>query len=264
MFGVHSGVAFHAPVISHGAASVPGPRARARPLALLASGRRRGPITQLITPWSIGTLTRPFVSLEYAEATAGLAAVAGSQPRSGTATLVAVLGGRVRFEHANGAHGEVNAGGYAWMQASQAPWRAVSGMEQPLRVFQLGISLTESQQMAGAVSEEVGPHYAEVAGSVRVILGQFDRTQSPIRSVSADINLFHVSLKDEEVWRYSAPEGHNVSWLAVDRGGLVLSGGERVYWEQIGVFGDSAGLIDVQADGDTSFLLGSARRDPRP
>jgi hypothetical protein len=76
-----------------------------------------------------------------------------------------------------------------------------------------------------------------------------------------------VRLKDREDFRYAAPDGHNVTWLAVDRGGLQLQEGERVLWEQIAVFGDSAGVIEVQADGETSFVLGSARSrtqaDPR-
>jgi redox-sensitive bicupin YhaK (pirin superfamily) len=263
MFGVHSGVAFHAPVLSHGAASVSSPRARGRQLAQLASGRRRGPITRLITPWDIGKQTSPFVSLEYVEANAGLEAVAGLQSRSGTPTLVAVLGGRVLFEHANGTRGEVNAGSCAWMPASHVTWRAESGVEQPLRVFQAGISLSGNQQTVPAVSDDAGADDTQEPAPIRVILGQFGRTQSRLGSFAADINLFHVSLKDGEVWRYCAPEGHNVTWLAVERGGLELSEGRRVYWEQIGVFDEAAGLIEVQADGDTSFLLGSARKDPR-
>ncbi len=70
-------------------------------------------------------------------------------------------------------------------------------------------------------------------------------------------------LRNGQRWRYAAPDGHNVTWLAVDRGGLQLQG-ERVYWEQIAVFGDSAGVIEAQADGDTSFVLGSARRHHHP
>ena len=38
-----------------------------RRIALVANGRRHGPITRLITPWDIGELTRPFVLLNYAE-----------------------------------------------------------------------------------------------------------------------------------------------------------------------------------------------------
>ena len=41
--------------------------AGARGVALLANGRRHGPITRLITPWDVGELTSPFVLLNYAE-----------------------------------------------------------------------------------------------------------------------------------------------------------------------------------------------------
>jgi hypothetical protein len=34
----------------------------------------------------------------------------------------------------------------------------------------------------------------------------------------------------------------------------------RVFREQIALFGDSRGVIEVQADGESSFVLGSARR----
>lgn len=263
MFGVHSGVAFHAPVRAHGAVAVPGAGTRARSLALLASGRRQGPITRLVTPWSIGELTTPFVFLDYAEAAPGSEPLVGIQPRSGIATLTVVLDGQVSFGDASGAHGEVNAGGFIWMHAPRAVWRG-DGAEQPLRVFQLWISLTEAQRIAAAASQGIGPHCVEEQGPVRVILGRFFRARSPLRGAPADINFFHVRLRNREYWRYAAPEEHNVTWLAVDRGGLKLKEGALVCREQIGVFGDSAGLIEVQADGDTSFLLGSTKRDRRP
>jgi redox-sensitive bicupin YhaK (pirin superfamily) len=136
MFGVESGAAFHAPVRPQGAASVAGPGARARPVALLASGRRHGAITRLISPWSIGELTTPFVFLDYAEVTPESAPLFGIQPHSGIATLTLVLNGSVSFEDANGARGEVHTGGVAWMNAAHAAWRGgrcAAGV--PLRVF---------------------------------------------------------------------------------------------------------------------------------
>ena len=51
-------------------------------------------------------------------------------------------------------------------------------------------------------------------------------------------------------------------WLAVDRGRLRCEQGERVHWGQIAAFGDWRGVIEMQADGETSFVLGSARRYP--
>lgn len=259
MFGVQSGSVFHSPVPAYAAVSVPGPGSGVRALALLVSGRRRGPLTRLITPWSIGELTTPFLLLDYAEVPPGAERLTGTQPQSGAGTLAVVLDGQMSFEDATGAHGEVGSGGFVWMPAAHAVWRG-GAAERPLRVFRLWISLTDAVQATPSVDEAVAPQAVEEEGPARVILGQFGRARSPIRTAPAGINLLHVRLKDRERWRYPAPAGHNVTWLAVDRGGLELNHGGRVYWEQVGVFGDSGGPVEVQADGDTSFLLGSARR----
>jgi len=232
---------------------------------LLASGRRHGSITRLITPWNIGELTTPFVFLDYAEVTPESQPLYGIQPHSGIATLTLVLNGEVSFEDAAGGHGEVRTGGVAWMNAAHAVWRGGSSAAGvPLRVFQLWISLPPSQQSSPVPSEAIVPQRVEAEGPVRVILGRFGRAVSRIHGAPADINYFHVRLKDGQRWCYIAPTGHNVTWLAVDRGGLQLQEGERVYWEQIAVFGDSGGVIEARADGDTSFALGSARRSTRP
>ena len=123
MFGVESGASFHYPVRPHGASSAAGPRATVRRLALLASGRRHGPITRLITPWNIGELTTPFVFLDYAEVAAESPPLLSIQPHSSIATLTVVLNGTLSFQDATGGHGEVRAGGFAWMHAAHAVWR---------------------------------------------------------------------------------------------------------------------------------------------
>jgi redox-sensitive bicupin YhaK (pirin superfamily) len=86
------------------------------------------------------------------------------------------------------------------------------------------------------------------------------RARSALAHAPPDINYFHVRLKGGQFWRYAAPDGHNVTWLAVDRGGVRLQEDGRVVREQIALFGDSRGVIEVQADGESSFVLGSARR----
>jgi redox-sensitive bicupin YhaK (pirin superfamily) len=260
MFGVHFGVAFRDGTRPYGATSAAVSPVKSRRLALLASGRRHGPVTRFITPWSIGELTTPFVFLDYAEIAGETQPLIGVQPTASLATLTIVLNGEVSFEDAAGTHGDVTAGGVAWMRATHGRWHGESsGLGEPLRVFQLWISLTPSQS-SRAGSEAVVPQEVEQEGSTRVILGQFGRARSHIRSAPAEVNCLHVRLRDGERWRYAAPDGHNVTWLALDRGGLHLQEGARVYWEQIAVFGDSGGVIEAQADGDTSFVLGSARR----
>lgn len=265
MFGFESGDAFHAPMHPRGATSVTGPRAAARRLVLLASGRRHGAITRLITPWNIGELTTPFVFLDYTEVSRESRPLCGIQPHAGIATLTLVLNGAVSFDDATRRHGEVRAGGFAWMNAAHAVWRGGgSAAGVPLRVFQLWISRSPSRQTSAVASEAIAPQQVEVEGPVRVILGQFGRARSPLGSAPPDINFFHVQLRDGQRWRYTAPADHNVTWLAVNSGGLQLQEGERVYWEQIAVFGDSDGVIEAQAEGDTSFVLGSAKRCTGP
>jgi redox-sensitive bicupin YhaK (pirin superfamily) len=264
MFGVEFGSAFHEAPRFAGAAAAASARAGARRVALLASGRRHRDITRLITPWNIGGLTAPFVFLDYAQV-APESHLHGIQPYPGIATLTIVLNGAVSFEDTTGQRGEVRAGGFAWMRAAHGTWRGGgSAAAEPLRVLQLWIALPASPDGIAGASQGIAPHEVEADGPARVILGQSGEARSRIRNAPTDINCFHVRLRDGERWRYAAPAGHNVTWLAVDRGALQLEEDERVYWDQIAVFGDSRGLIEVRAAGDASFLLGSATRLPQP
>ena len=232
-----------------------------RRVALLANGRRRGPITRLITPWNIGELSQPFILLDYAEVTERSWPLFGNHPSSGVMALTVVLNGELSVEDATGRQGQVAANGFAWTKAGGLVWyEGGASSRQPLRVFRMWIADLETQESSAATSECVAPEEVDQEGPVRVVLGQFGRARSRIPRAPAGVNCFHVRLSDRQQFRYAAPDGHNVTWIAVDRGGLQLQAGERVYWEQVALFGDSNGVIEAQADGETSFLLGSARR----
>jgi len=71
MYGTKSHAAFCSRQRSNGAPPLAGAKAVPRRIALLASGRRHGPITRLLTPWDIGELTRPFIFLDYSEVAPG-------------------------------------------------------------------------------------------------------------------------------------------------------------------------------------------------
>jgi len=231
-----------------------------RRIALLRSGRRHGPITRLISPWDIGELTQPFVSLGYSELAPGAKTVVGVQ--SGIGTLTLVLSGVLVFEEALGNKGMVVAGGFRWAAPGEVVWHAGgrAGGE-PLRMLQLWVELPRKPASATIESQCVAPHEVQEEGSVRVVLGQMGRARSRIGHALPDVNYFHVGLKDGQRWGYAAPDGHNVIWLAVDRGGLRLEKDGRVSREQVALFGRSPGLIEVQAEGESSFVLGSARQD---
>lgn len=236
-----------------------------RRIALLRSGRRNRSITRLITPWDIGELSQPFVFLGYSELAPGSQTLLGAPPPSGVAKLTLVLSGALTFEDAAGTRGMLAAGGYHWITRGEMggdDHGRVWGTR--LRAFQLWLGLPRSQWNTPAESQRVVAHEVQEEGAVRVVLGQFGEARSRLANASLDVNYFHVRLKEGQPWRYAAPAAHNVSWLAVDRGGLALQDGERVHQEQLAVFGDSPGAIEVQAVGDTSFVLGSARRSSNP
>jgi redox-sensitive bicupin YhaK (pirin superfamily) len=231
-----------------------------RRITLLRSGRHYRGITRLITPWDIGELTQPFVFLCHSELAPGAKTVVGVQPGIGTLTLV--LSGVLEFEEARGNKGMVAAGGFVWTAQGEVVWHAGDGAaDEPLRTLQLWIELPRKRARSTAESQCVAPHEVQNDRSVRVILGQIGRARSHIGDAPPDLNYFHVRLKDGQRWRYAAPDEHNVTWLAVDRGGLVLEEDGRVLREQVALFERSRGVIDVQAAGESSFVLGSARQD---
>jgi redox-sensitive bicupin YhaK (pirin superfamily) len=188
----------------------------------------------------------------------------GSHPPPGITTLAVVLTGELSFEDPTGKRGEVSAAGFAWMKTGSTVWHeSRQSVHEPLRVFHLWISQLAAPTACAAASECIAPNEVEQDGPVRVLLGEFGRARGRLRQAPAALNLFHVRLKDRQHFRYTAPDGHDVTWLAVDRGSLQLQAGERVLWEQVVLFGDCAGTVEAQADGETSFVLGSARRRTR-
>src|ERR1700722_7830958 len=229
-----------------------------RRIALLRSGRRHGGITRLITPWDIGELTQPFVFLCCSELAPGAKTVAGVQP--GIGTLILVLSGVLAFEEALGNKGTVVAGGFVWTAPGEVAWHAGGrATDEPLRTLQLWVELPRMPASSIAESQCVAPHEVQEERSARVLLGQIGRARSRIGHALPDLDYFHARLKDGQRWRYATPDGHNVTWLEVDRGSLRLEEDGRVLREQVALFERSRGVIEVQAEGECSFVLGSAR-----
>src|SRR2546423_308140 len=226
-----------------------------REIALRTRGRRHGPITRLVSPSDIGERIKPFVFLDHAEVVPAGKPLFGIHPHSGIATLTTVLGGGLPYEDTTGKKGEVHAGGLEWMKAGNGVWHDGGALPgQPLRLFQLWIALPAAQESSPPESQYIAPGEVQEEGPVRVILGQHGRARSVIRA-PAGINYFHVRLKDGERWRYTPPAGHQVAWLAVDKGRL--SAPQSIDAGELVVFEESGEAIELGAEGPTSFVLGS-------
>ena len=166
------------------------------------------------------------------------------------------------YEDTTGKKGSVPTGGLEWMKAGNGVWHDGGPTPgEPLRAFQLWVALPPSEENAPPESQYISPDAIQEDGPARVILGRYGSATSPIRA-PAGINYLHVRLKDGQRWRYAPPDRHTVAWLAVDEGGLrshaPIGAGE------LAVFEESGGAIELAADGDTSFVLGSAIKHPHP
>jgi redox-sensitive bicupin YhaK (pirin superfamily) len=233
-----------------------------RRVALTTRGHRHGPITRLVSPSDIGELIKPFVFLDHAEVAPRPEPLFGIHPHSGIATLTVVLRGGMVYEDTTGKKGSVPTGGLEWMKAGAGVWHDGGPTPgEPLRAFQLWVALAPPEETAPPESQYIAPDAVQEDGPVRVILGRYGRARSPIRG-PAGVNYFHVRLKDGQRWRYAPPEGHVVAWLAVDQGGLRSPAPIRA--TELAVFEESSAPIELDADGDTSFVLGSAIKHPHP
>jgi redox-sensitive bicupin YhaK (pirin superfamily) len=231
----------------------------ARRVVRLVTGRRHGPINRLMSPSDIGQLIKPFVFLDYAEVPPS-ETMFGIHPHSGIATLTVVLAGEMVYEDTTGKSGQVSAGGLEWMKAGGGVWHDGHATGQgPLKAYQLWLALPASQENAPAESQYIAPQDVPREGPARVVLGQLGTSTSPIRSPPG-INYLHVTLKHGEHWRYAPPAGHTVAWTSVYEGELRTP--DCVAAGTLAVFNESNAAIDFVANGDTSFVLGSAIKHP--
>jgi len=236
--------------------------ADSRRIVLSTSGHRHGPVTRLVSPSDIGELIKPFVFLDHFEVVPRPQPLFGIHPHSGIATLTGVPRRGLAYEDTTGKSGSVATRGLEWMKAGNGVWHdGGATIGEPLRGFQLWLALPPSEENASPESQYIAPDAVQEDGPVRVILGSYGRARSAIRAPEG-INYFHVRLKDGQRWRYTPPEGHTVAWLAIDKG--TLRSPEPIDERQLAVFDESEGAIELEAKGDTSFVLGSAVKHPHP
>jgi redox-sensitive bicupin YhaK (pirin superfamily) len=224
-------------------------------------GSTHGPITRLVSPNELGELLKPFVFLDLNSFPPGL----GSQgfamhPHSGIATLTFVMTGKLRYEDTTGKKGVLPAGGVEWMRSGNGVWHIGAPVgDLQMSGFQLWVALPPSEENAPAESLYLAPSDVPNEGPARVLLGNYGKARSPIPAPPG-MNYLAVSLKDGERWRYTPPAGHTVAWMAVSAGRLDVNG--MVDTGELAVLEESEQVIDCVAQGDTSFVLGSAVKHP--
>jgi redox-sensitive bicupin YhaK (pirin superfamily) len=224
-------------------------------------GRTRGPIARLVSPSDLGEVIKPFVFLDHAvfgDRDAPMDKSLLWHPHSGIATVTVVLEGSIEYAETTGKSGVVQTGGVEWMRAGNGVWHTGAAGKGNVRVFQLWVALPPELENGPVASHYVAPDEIPSVGPARVILGSYDGAQSPI--AATPLTYLSVELKAGERWSYHPATGHTVAWVAVDKGTLrtpaPVAGGE------VAIFEASEESLDFLAQGDTRFVLGSAKKHP--
>ncbi|HEV8549971.1 MAG TPA: pirin family protein [Polyangiaceae bacterium] len=224
-------------------------------------GHTHGPITRLMSPGDLGELVRPFVFLDHFVFDGG-AEGGVVHPHSGIATHTTLLEGSLVYGDSTGKSGTLHPGSLEWMRAGGGVWHG--GTVRPgqrLRGFQLWVALAPPFELAPAES-----HYVEAARvpgdeRVRVLLGSYGSSRSPI-PYPADVTYLHVRLNEGERWTFSPPARHDVAWLAVSEGTLLAAGAPLT--REMAVFEPGNAPITVTAEGSADFVIASAVKHEHP
>jgi redox-sensitive bicupin YhaK (pirin superfamily) len=233
----------------------------ARQIVHRSRGRKRGPIARLVSPSDLGAVMKPFVFLDHAVFSDRDAPMDKNllwHPHSGIATVTVVLEGSIEYAETTGKSGVVPAGGVEWMRAGQGVWHTGAAGQGDVRVFQLWVALPPELENGPVASHYLTPEEIPAVGPARVILGSYDGAKSPI--AAPPMTYLSVALKAGERWSYHPAPGHTVGWLAIDRG--TLRSPQPVVGGEVAIFAPSEESVDLVAQEDTRFVLGSAATHP--
>jgi redox-sensitive bicupin YhaK (pirin superfamily) len=231
-----------------------------RRIAQRTRGHSRGPLTRLMSPGDLGQLARPFVFLDYFD----FSSFHGGpvHPHSGIATHTTLLEGSMVYGDSTGKSGRLTSGNLEWMQAGGGVWHGGTPLPgRPMRGFQLWMALAPPLELAPAESHYVDSAAVPGDAHVRVLLGIYRGMRSPI-PYDAPVAYLHVRLRDGERWTYEPPAGHDVAWLAVATGTLLVDGAPLR--REMAVFEEGHAPITTVAQGDVELVIGSAVKHPHP
>jgi redox-sensitive bicupin YhaK (pirin superfamily) len=233
-----------------------------RRIAHRTTGHRQGPITRLMSPGDLGERVKPFVFLDYFEFATAVRAGLPVHPHSGIATHTTLLQGSVDYADSTGKAGTLGPRSIEWMQAGGGVWHGggPSG-DEPLRGFQLWVALPPRLELATAYSDYVDAGAVPRDGGARLLLGAYRDLASPI-GYGEPVAYLHVELRDGERWTYHPPRGHDVAWLAVATGSVVVDG--AALRRELAIFEEGTAPIEVVARGDVELVIASATKHPFP
>ena len=227
-----------------------------RQIVFRTKGSTHGPITRLVSPGDVGELIKPFVFLDYVDASQGPGF--GFHPHSGIATLTYPLTFDVEHETSTGQIDKVLKKGIEWVVAGGGIWhrgKVLSGDQ--AQGFQLWFALPAEFENSAPWAQFISPDQVIQIGPVSLLHGEYLELTSQINS-PVKANLMFINLKANETWSYQPPVKNDIAWIFVQSGKVNIS--EEIISKELVVFEESNGELHFTAVTDCSFLLGIAQK----
>jgi redox-sensitive bicupin YhaK (pirin superfamily) len=219
-------------------------------------GNRHGPITRLMSPGDLGQVLKPFVFLDLFDMEKASFPGFGLHPHSGIATVSYLFEGSVRYEDSSGVTGVLPAGGVEWFKAAQGAWHGGgAGDTGRARGFQLWIALPPDHELGAIENVYLEPGAVARDGPARVLVGSHGAAASSLKAPTS-LNYLAVRVRAGDAWRYQPAIDQTVRWIALSTGRLRVP--ESVEAGELAIFAPSTDAIDIHAEADTEFVLGSA------
>jgi redox-sensitive bicupin YhaK (pirin superfamily) len=229
-------------------------------------GPSHGPITRLISPSDLGEQLKPFIFLDFFNATIQPGFGFPMHPHSGIATLTWQPGTDVAYEDTTGQKGTLKAGGLEWMNSGGGAWHKATllGIGKATG-FQLWVAMPPGIENGPSqghyIAPEEIPELVVDGGKVKVLLGAIDHASgkalSPIAS-HQNMNYLVVMLEANATWSYTPPSDHDVAFAVGFSGKSAVNdvslGGGLAVMEGSGAMEITAGDLGGQ------ILIGSAAK----
>jgi redox-sensitive bicupin YhaK (pirin superfamily) len=208
----------------------------------------------------VGLSSKPFVLLDRFVLGARVPLNLPLHPHSGIALLTYLHEGSLCTVGSDGTQRTLTPGAVGWLKSGRGAWDMGPAITSGAVVgYRLWIALPPAFELSEPHQSIVAPEEVPVKGPARVLLGKLDRAQSSLQTPT-DLTCLHVSLKAGDRWRYDPPVNHDILWVAVHSGSLIV--GETLEAGELVLFDRSNLSVDFFAKDNCEFMLGSAQQSP--
>lgn len=228
------------------------------------------PVKNLFSYDRLGQAISPFLMLDYAspyhfEPTTAQHGV-GSHPHRGFETVTIAYQGEVEHKDSHGGGGTIRKGDVQWMTAGAGlvheEFHSKDFAERGglFEMVQLWVNLPAVDKMTqpkyqGIEAKDIPViQFADDAGHIRVIAGQYAEQQGPATTFSP-VNVWDGELKTGHVEYVHVPVDHN-TLVVVFEGEMLLNGTQKVEDHSIVMFAkDGEATIQLEATKEAKFLV---------